>query len=146
MKSFLILGLLVSSLYGNTIGLGDFAVDPKSSILFANIAPIHPDNPMGPIFIDLDKLAQDNHLGNTMAGYRLDLKAFGSMCYIMLDAGCPSVTTEGFLAAFDINTVYVRGAINPLPGAIAPISPVDSAYPPTYYGQLPTTGGPPAGR
>ncbi len=128
---------------GSTIGLGSFAVDPRSSILFANIAPMHPDNPMGPIFIDLDKLAQTNHLGPTLTGYRLDLRAVGSMCYILLENGCPSVPTEGFVASFDVNSIFVRGAINPLPGAIAPISPVESAYPRTFYDQLPTDGGPP---
>ena len=144
MKNVLCLGFAIaSSLLGSRIDLGTFGIDPKSSILFANISSIHPDSPNGPVFIDLDRLAQTHGLGNSLVGYKLQFIAAGNMCYVEPVGGCPSIPTQGFLAAFDTNNIAIVGAINPLPGAIATSSPVVSAYPDTFYDHLSTKGGPP---
>jgi len=145
MKGLWILGLgVASALFGNTIELGSFAVDPTSSILFANMNPAHSDNPTGPIFINLDELAVASGLGKSLVGYVLQLRASGSMCYTALvNNSCPVIPTQGFLAAFDSDTIAHVGAKNPLPGAIKPEGDYEGAFPETYYDHMKTSMGPP---
>jgi len=145
MKGLWIVGFaFASTLFANTIELGHFAVDSRSSILFANMDPSHPDAPNGPLFIDLDQLAKTFGLGDSLVGYHLQLAAEGTMCYFSNpDGTCNVVPTEGFLAAFDANTLWSPGLANPLLGAVAPASAWESAYPKTFYDQLSTSGGAP---
>jgi len=131
------------------LNLGSFPIDPKGSILYANVAPPLPDNPNAATFINLDQLATQNGF-DTLVGRTLIMSVEGNMCYFA-EGGpeeCELIPVEAILGSFTVDTTEDVGAVNPLPGAIAAteLSPASNAaynYPNTWQDDQSTAGGPP---
>ena len=134
-----------------TVNLGSFPIDPKGTIVYANMAAGTPDVAT---LINLDQLASQAGL-SSLAGYTLIMNTEGNtMCFFSAAEegkdNCTITQIGGMLGAFTSNTIENLGEINPLPNAIASteIDPAGNAnYYPDHWVAVDTyessAGGPP---